>query len=104
MKIDSVDYSRQGEECSVSITGEFFGCEGTFTKGSSGRNSALAALKTMIENEYGAVRIIRHESHSDTSGINAQSVSRIILEDFEGNRSEGFGKNHDIEISALYAL
>lgn len=103
MQIDSVDYSRQGKCSKVTLEGKFFGKEGCFEGEHSGNDSALAALKKLVESEFGETRIIRHESYSDSSGINAHSVSTIILEDEFGFRTEGQAKNQDIEISALYA-
>ena len=103
MQIEAVDYSRKGEQSTVTLEGRFFGEDGAFSAFHSGKDSALAALKKLVESKFGETRIIRHESYSDSSGINAHSVSTVIIEDESGNRSEGRAKNQDIEISALYA-
>ncbi len=103
MQIDAVDYSRKGEQSTVTLEGRFFGEDGAFSALHSGKDSALAALKKLVESKFGETRIIRHESYSDSTGINAQSVSTVIIEDGSGFRSEGRAKNQDIEISALYA-
>lgn len=104
IRVNSVDYSKVGDKSSVTITGEFFGKQGTFSESCVGKNSALQALKILIEKEFGTTRVIHNESYSDSTGINAMSVAKIILEDQSGLRTVGVAKSHDIEISALEAF
>jgi len=104
MTIDSVDYGRQGERSSVTIKGEFFGDEGWYSADHSGQESALAALKALIETRFGPYKIISHSSRSDSQGINAKSVSQVIVQLEDGAQFEGTALDHDIEISAMRAL
>lgn len=104
MQIDSVDYSRRGSRSAVRVTGRFFGREGTFNHEHSGNDSALHALKKMIEGEFGEVKIISHSSRSDSEGIEAKSISQIVIESNDGNQFAGQAEDRDIEISAMRAL
>ncbi len=104
MNIESVDYAKEGDRSSVTIRGRFFDDEGQYSADHSGKDSALAALKTLIENRFGPIKIISHSSRSDTKGINAKSVSQIIVELDDGQQFEGSAHDHDIEISAMRAL
>lgn len=104
MNINSLDYARQGSTSSVKIKGQFFGKEGLFEAGNTGKDSALAALKALIEEQFGAIAIISHESRSDSSGIDANSISTIVIEDEYQNRFQGSACDQDIEISAMRAF
>ncbi|MGD9683156.1 MAG: alpha-isopropylmalate synthase regulatory domain-containing protein [Candidatus Obscuribacterales bacterium] len=101
--VDAIDYGREKEVSRVSIEGDFFFEKGTFSQEHQGKDSALAALKTLVESRFGPTRIISHQSHSDRSGYDAQSVSTIVIEDADGNRSQGTACDQDIEISAMRA-
>jgi 2-isopropylmalate synthase len=104
MTIETVDYGREGERSSVTIKGKFFGDEGQYSADHSGRDSALAALKKLIETRFGSYKIISHSSRSDSQGENAKSVSQIIVQLEDGAQFEGTAHDHDIEISAMRAL
>jgi 2-isopropylmalate synthase len=104
MNIETVNYGREGDRSSVTILGEFFGDQGQFSCDNSGKDSALAALKTLIESRFGPVKIITHSSRSDSQGINAKSVSQIIVQLEDGSQFEGTAQDHDLEISAMRAL
>jgi hypothetical protein len=104
MTIESVDYGREGERSSVTIKGKFFGDEGWYSADHSGQESALAALKALIESRFGPYKIISHSSRSDSQGINAKSVSQVIVQLEDGGQFEGAAHDHDIEISAMRAL
>lgn len=104
MQIDTVDYSRRGARSAVRVTGKFFGKEGTFNHDHSGNDSALHALKKMVESEFGEVKIISHSSRSDSEGIEAKSISQIVIEADGGNQFAGQAEDRDIEISAMRAL
>ena len=45
-----------------------------------------------------------HKSESDRAGIDAKSVSTILITDSAKNAFEGVGRDQDIEISAMKAL
>lgn len=102
--VEAVDYFREGERSSVTIRGSFFGEEGTFTHENTGKDSALAALKQLIESRFTEMQIISHSSHSDSQGINAQSISHIVIQTDGKERFEGMAEDQDIEISAMRAL
>lgn len=104
MSIDSVDYGREGDRSSVTIKGKFFGDEGQYSADHSGQDSALAALKKLIETRFGPYKIVSHSSRSDSKGENAKSVSQIIVQLENGAQFEGSAHDHDIEISAMRAL
>lgn len=104
MTIETVDYGREGDRSSVTIKGEFFGDEGQYSADHSGQDSALAALKKLIETRFGAYKIISHSSRSDSQGENAKSVSQVIVQLEDGAQFEGTAHDHDIEISAMRAL
>lgn len=104
MQIDTVDYSRRGARSAVRVSGRFFGKDGTFNHDHSGNDSALHALKKMIEGEFGEVKIISHSSRSDSEGIEAKSISQIVIEADGGNQFAGQAEDRDIEISAMRAL
>jgi len=104
MTIETVDYGREGDRSSVTIMGQFFGDEGQYSADHSGQDSALAALKKLIETRFGPYKIISHSSRSDSKGENAKSVSQIIVQLEDGAQFEGTAHDHDIEISAMRAL
>jgi len=104
MTIETVDYGKEKDRSSVTIMGEFFGEQGQFSADHSGKDSALAALKTLIESRFGPVKIITHSSRADSQGINAKSVSQIIVQLEDGSQFEGTAQDHDLEISAMQAL
>ena len=103
IKIEDFNYSRSADRSSVMLEGTFFDHEGSFCEEHEGRDSALAALMVAIERHF-PVRIFSHKSQSDASGIDANSISTIIITDQDGNSFEGMGNDQDIEISALKAL
>lgn len=98
------DYSRSSGKSEVRIEGKFFEREGVVQEAHVGRDSALAALKKLIDSRMPGFSIRSHKSESDGAGINAESVSTIVLQDEEGGVYEGKGRDQDIEISAMKAL
>jgi 2-isopropylmalate synthase len=102
--VESIDYSKSAMKSEIHLRGKFFNEVGEMHAAHEGRDSALAALKAAIENKFGKFDILSHRSHSDTTGINANSVSEILIA-VEGDRHyEGTGTDQDIEISAMRAL
>lgn len=104
IKVEEFDYSRTSNQSSVRIAGEFFGEKGIFEETHTGKDSALAALKQAIDKRFPGFDIQIHKSMSDREGIDAQSVSTIVLVDKKNNVFEGIGEDFDIEISAMKAL
>lgn len=104
IKVESFDYSRSANRSSVHIRGQFFGQTGDITETHEGRDSALAALKKAIDREFPGWHIQIHKSMSDREGIDANSVSTIVIVDDRNRTFEGKGEDQDIEISAMKAL
>lgn len=104
MRIDSFDYSRSKNQSAVHLEGVFFGQSGEISSTHEGRDSALAALKNAIDEHFPGFNIASHQSKSVGDGIQAKSLSTIILKNEEGLEFEGTGKDRDIEISAMKAL
>ena len=101
--IESFDYSRSKNKSRIELIGTFFGQTGEIVEEHEGRDSALAALKTAIDQHFHS-HIQSHQSQSEGTGINAISVSTILIS-CEGNRTfTGEGRDQDIEISAMKAL
>jgi 2-isopropylmalate synthase len=104
IKVDSIDYSKEKHQSSVSMSGTIFEETGDFRETHDGKDSALAAVKKMIESRFGPYRILNHRSQSDTVGIDANSISEIIVETEDRQQFIGKGRDQDIEISAIKAL
>jgi 2-isopropylmalate synthase len=104
IQAERIDYSRMAGQSSVKLTGKFFDQEGVFEEGYIGRDSALAAMKNLIVRSFGEFKILNHRSQSDTAGIDAVSISEIIIETPEGKQFIGKGRDQDIELSAIHAL
>lgn len=104
IRAERIDYSRTAGQSSVRFTGNFFDREGVLEEGYIGKDSALAAMKNLIVRSVGEFKILNHRSQSDTAGIDAASISEIIIETPEGNQYIGKGRDQDIELSAIHAL
>jgi 2-isopropylmalate synthase len=109
IKVENIDYSKEKHQSSVSMSGTIFGETGDFSETHSGKDSALAAVKKMIEARFGPYRILNHRAQSDTAGIDANSISEIIIEtqnEESGEKQQfiGKGRDQDIEIAAIKAL
>ncbi|MFN8390600.1 MAG: alpha-isopropylmalate synthase regulatory domain-containing protein [Bdellovibrionota bacterium] len=104
IQVEQIDYSKSSNKSSVQITGKFFSYEGTFTEEHEGKDSALAALKKGVDRYFGPIQIQSHRSKSDSAGINANSISKIVIADEQNNTFEGVGADQDIEVSAMRAL
>ncbi len=102
--VDNIDYSKSAGKAEIRMHGRFFGEEGEIHQAHEGRDSALAALKTAIEKHFGKFEILSHRSHSDTTGINANSISEIVIAVGADANYQGVGTDQDIEISAMKAL
>jgi 2-isopropylmalate synthase len=104
IRIDDIDYAKSANRSSVSISGKFFSFQGSFTEDHEGKDSALAALKKAVDKYFGPIQIQSHRSKSDSAGINAKSISKIVIVDELGGAYEGVGADQDIEVSAMRAL
>ncbi|HQH26215.1 MAG TPA: alpha-isopropylmalate synthase regulatory domain-containing protein [Oligoflexia bacterium] len=103
VRIRSYNYSRSANRSAIHIEGKFFEFNGLVEEEHTGRDSALAALKKAVD-KYFVVDIQSHKSESDRAGIDAKSVSTIVVTDKDKNVFEGVGRDQDIEISAMKAL
>ena len=103
VKIEEFDYSRSKNRSKIELQGVFFGKSGAIEREHEGKDSALAALKSAIDAHF-SCSIESHQSQSEGSGINAISVSTILIMAGEGQLFNGVGKDQDIEISAMKAL
>ncbi len=110
LKIKSYDYARKEDEVILTLNGQVFDREGTIVESYSGKDSALAAFKKLVD-KYFLTEIVSHASHSDGSGINAESVSKIIIKVANSGIGTGAdqsftgrGRDSDIEVSALKAF
>ena len=104
MKITNFDYSKSVGKAGVHLDGEFFGNTGTTENFVEGKDSALTALKKLIDSQIPGLSLQHYSSKADSETVHAQSIATIILRDEEGNTFEGNGRDEDIEISALKAM
>ena len=108
VSVEEFDYSRSKNRSSVSFEGRFFDREGTIEGSYEGKDSALAALKKLTDTQL-PCEIVSHQSSSEGSGIDAVSISRIIVtreaeEQAQSAQYLGEGRDQDIEISAMKAF
>ena len=103
--VKNFDYSRTSTKVTLNLTGKVFELSGQIEQEYLGKDSALAALKRLID-QYFKADVISHRSESDREGIEAESISRIriVIETEDNSQFEGIGRDSDIEISALKAL
>ncbi len=101
--LEQIDYARRGDEVCVWLQGLVFGRGLCMEDKISGKDSALAAVKNILQREFGDFEILSHRSGSDSKGVNANSVSHIVVS-ADGTTHEGTGIDQDIEISAIKAL
>lgn len=104
IKVERVDYSRDGDRSVVRMFGRFFGEDRSIEETHQGKDSALAAAKTALEKQFGKIQVLAHRSQSESAGVDACSISEIVIADERGKQYAGVGKDHDIEISAIRAL
>ncbi len=103
IKIDNYDYSRTSTKVTLSLLGKVFDREGLIEEEYLGKDSALAALHKLLDKKLNT-KIISHKSESDREGIEAESISKILISTDDNIHFEGIGRDSDIEISALKAL
>jgi len=104
MRMEKIDYGRKDDCVEVVFSGEFKGNPLSMRRQMRGKDSALAALATILEEHFGKIAIRSHRSESQGMGISAVSKSHIEIIDPRNNRIEGQGQDQDIEISAMKAL
>ena len=107
IKIESFDYARKKDVSEVILRGDFFDrLDQEIIGTSTGRDSALATLKKLVDEKFPGFEIANYQSESVGEGISALSQSTIIIQSGADSsaRYEGIGRDHDIEISAMKAL
>lgn len=101
--IKGVDYAKSASRSEVTLSGRFFDQEGEVYGSNEGRDSALVALKKMIDEKFPGLSLTSHKSRSVGESVHALSVSTIEVE-YQGMVFRGAGEDSDIELSAIRAL
>lgn len=104
IRVENFDYSKNENTAAVKLHGKFFNRDGIVESEVKGKDSALAALKLLIDSEISGIEIVSHKSESAGKGTSATSVSYIVVQGAGGQRFSGKGEDQDIEISAMKAL
>lgn len=102
--VEDIEYARTKGKAMLTLSGKFFGREGIFSEEIEGADSALAALKVLIDREYPGLSLEHYASQSTNPSIHSIGVSTIILKDRQGRSFQGIGENRDTQISAMNAL
>lgn len=103
-RIDSFQYRKEGGQAGVTLKGSFFGKTGQFVGTREGDDSALVALKELIDTEFPHTEILSHRAESEEEGARSRSVSRIVIRNGGDQTWTGVGVDSDIEIAAMKAL
>jgi 2-isopropylmalate synthase len=103
-RIESFQYRKEGGQAGVTLRGTFFGREGEFSWTRQGEDSALVALKDLIDQELPGTEILSHRAESEEEGARSRSVSRIVIRNGGDQTWTGVGVDSDIEIAAMKAL
>ena len=101
--VTDFDYSKSSSSSAVKLKGRFFNLKGEIEKVHQGKDSALAALKILIDEKISGINIDNYESKADKKGIDAKSICTISVE-YKNHVYTGQGIDEDIEISAMKAL
>lgn len=105
INITSFDYSKSSDTSSVNLTWKFFDLNWSFSKNNPWKDSALAALKFLIEDKFWAFKIQNYESKADSEWIDAKSISTILIKTKANSWIyKWIWIDEDIEISAMKAL
>jgi 2-isopropylmalate synthase len=104
IKVKTFDYRKEAKCSSVILTGELFGRHGVFERVHEGEDSALVALKELVEQHMGPVEILSHRAESEHEGAHARSLSTVVVRKPNQQTYRGTGADQDIEISAMKAF
>jgi hypothetical protein len=104
IQAEEIDYSKSANKSAVVVKGKFFSALSGVSEEHEGKDSALAALKKAVDTHFEPIKIQSHRSKSDSAGIDAKSISKIVIQDSSGATYEGVGADQDIEVSAMKAL
>ena len=104
IKIEKFDYSKSSNCSSIKLKGSLFSLEWSIESIHQGKDSALAALNKIINEQYETVSIQDYKSKSEGKWINAKSNSVIMIIDLNWVHFEWVWIDEDIEISAMKAL
>jgi 2-isopropylmalate synthase len=103
-QIDSFQYKKEGGQAGVILKGSFFGKNGEFSHSRDGEDSALVALKDLIDLHFSGTEILSHRAESEEEGARSRSVSTIVIRNGGDKTWSGIGVDSDIEIAAMKAL
>lgn len=104
IRVTRFDYSRAGDDNRLTLEGRFFDRIGRIDMSYCGEDSVLTVLKNEIDKHIPGLHIKKYKSGSKTEGINAISMSTIIVTDTNDDMYKGVGEDHNISISSLKAL
>lgn len=104
LKVKSFDYEKTSSRSMVTISGNIFGEESQISQEHHGEDSALAALKALIDTKIPGLEIHSYRSESRGEGISALAVTTIVVTTQSGGLVSGEGSDQDIEISSMKAL
>jgi 2-isopropylmalate synthase len=105
ISLSHFDYARSGEKTTITVQGRLFDRRGEISESAQGSNSALAVLMALINSRHPDLKIVNYSSQSAGAGIEALSVSTIVVSKGDGRAlCSGKGEDQDIEISAMKAL
>ena len=102
--VEKFSYGKSDDRATVTLEGRFFAREGQITGEIIGKDSALAALKSLIDQEFPGLEIVSHRGESSGRGTSATCVSHIVVQANSADTFAGKGEDQDIEISAMKAL
>lgn len=101
---EEIDYAKSAKKSFVTFNGKFFGESGSFSHEQESKDSALAALKGLVDSRFSDWTFAGYRSAADSEGVDALSISHVSVKDTEGRVFEGRGEDSDLEISALKAF
>lgn len=102
--LDQIDYAKVRGKVQLTISGKFFDRAGEFHEEVESADSALTALKELIDRFYPGLELTHYASQSSDPSIHALGLSTIILRDAGGLSFEGHGTDRDTQLSAMKAL
>lgn len=102
--IERFSYGKDDSRATVTLEGKFFSKTGKITGEITGKDSALAALKSLIDAEFPGLEIVSHRGESSGRGTSATCISYIVVQGNSADTFAGKGEDQDIEISAMKAL
>ena len=100
IKIDEIYYARERGKVRLTIDGIFFEHKGTLTEEIDACDSALTALKMLIDKTYPGLSLEHYASHSSDPTIHAVGLCSILLKDSSGQTFLGHGEDRDTQLAS----